>query len=63
MSARPERLVKELEKKGIQVDKVAIDPSLPEWTLSEGAFVPESSILFQKRDCKRVGSMKWRQAD
>ena len=55
MSARPESLVKELEKKGIQVDKVAIDPSLPEWTLSEGAFVPESSSDSKKRDCKRGG--------
>lgn len=38
MSAHAETLVKALEKKGIHVEKVPIDPSLPELTLAKGGF-------------------------
>lgn len=38
MSAHAESLVKALANKGIDIDNVPIDPSLPELTLASGAF-------------------------
>lgn len=38
MSAHAETLVQALTSKGIDVDNVPIDPSLPELTLASGAF-------------------------
>ncbi|MGC1953025.1 MAG: carbonic anhydrase, partial [Gammaproteobacteria bacterium] len=38
MSAHAETLVQALKDKGIEVDNVPVDPSLPELTLASGAF-------------------------
>jgi carbonic anhydrase len=38
MSAKTETLVKTLKDKGVDVDNIQVDPSLPELTLGKGAF-------------------------